>query len=90
MVSGDLVLGGLFPPCATDEMLCLEERVAENGRVRGHCDELFSGHRLPDLVQERAVVDPQCRCNALAQTVPVLSIVSATKFNVRERRTLLS
>lgn len=53
----DLVVRDLLPLGAADEMLRHQQRVAENGRVRDHADELLRGHRFPELVEERAVVD---------------------------------
>jgi len=57
VVANDLVIRDLLPLSAADEVLGLEERVAEHVRVGNHGYEFLSGHRLPDLVEEGTVVD---------------------------------
>ena len=57
VVANDLVIRDLLPFGATDEVLGLEERVAEHRFVGNHGDEFLSRHRLPNLVEEGTVVD---------------------------------
>jgi hypothetical protein len=77
VVADDLVVRDLLPLGAADEVLGHEGGVAEDLGVRGHLDELVCGHGLPDLVEERAVVDAEGRGNALGQACPVLGVVGA-------------
>lgn len=53
----DLGVRDLLPLGAADEVLRLEQRVAEDGGRGDHGDVLFGRHRLPELVQEGAVVN---------------------------------
>lgn len=53
----DLVVRDPLPLGAADEVLRHQQWVAENSRVRDHADELVRGHRLPELVEERAVIN---------------------------------
>ena len=57
VVANDLGIRDLLPLSAADEVLGLEERVAEHGRVGNHGYEFLSRHCLPDLVEEGTVVD---------------------------------
>lgn len=57
VVANDLVIRDLLPLSAADEVLGLEERVAEHVRVGNHGYEFLGRHRLPDLVEEGTVVD---------------------------------
>lgn len=76
VVSGDLGIRDLLPLGAANEMLCLEEWVAEDVWVGGHLDKVFSRHVLPELVEEGSVVDSQFRCDALGEPLPVLGVVA--------------
>ncbi len=58
MRADDLVVVGAFAPRAEpDKVLRFEERVAEEVGGGGHGDEFGTGHGLPELVEEGAVVD---------------------------------
>lgn len=57
VVPDDLRVRYLLPARAADEVLRLEQRVAEDRLVADHGDELLGRHGLPDLVEEGAVVD---------------------------------
>jgi hypothetical protein len=80
VVADDLVVGNLLPLGAPDEVLGHEGGVAEDFGVGGHFHELVGGHRLPDLVEEGAVVDAEGGGNALGQTGPVFGVVGAGPF----------
>jgi hypothetical protein len=70
--ANDLSVRDLLPSGATDEVLSLEKRVTEDVRVRSHLDELFGRHGLPDLVEERTVIDDELGCNNSLESLPVL------------------
>lgn len=55
--SDDLVVGDLLPAASADEVLCLEQWIAEELGVGGHGDEFISRHGLPHFVEEGAVVN---------------------------------
>ena len=55
--TNDFVVRHLLPLGSTDEVLCLQQRIAQHVRIRRHLEELIRWHGLPHLVQERAVVD---------------------------------
>lgn len=57
VVADDLVVRDLLPLGAADEVLRPEERVAQHGVVGDHGKEVRRWHRLPDFVEEGAVVD---------------------------------
>ena len=80
VVADDLVVANLLPLGATDKVLRLQRRVAEDVGVRSHLDELIGRHSLPDLVQEGTVVDAEGRGNAFAEAVPVLAVVAVGPF----------
>nr|POE79761.1 hypothetical protein CFP56_07826 [Quercus suber] len=80
VVADDLVVRHLLPLGAADEVLRLQRRVAQHVRVRGHLHKLLGRHRLPDLVEEGAVVDAQRRRDALAQARPVFRVVAVRPF----------
>jgi hypothetical protein len=77
VVPDHLVLCRLLPSCAANEVLRLEEGVAQHRGVGGHGDKFIGGHGLPNLAQERTVIDPESRRDAFAETVPVLTDVSS-------------
>lgn len=77
--ANNLGVRDLLPSSATNEVLGLEERVTENVRVRCHLDELVGRHGLPDLVEERTVIDDELGRNDSLESLPVLRyIVSPT------------
>jgi hypothetical protein len=57
VVAHNLVVGDLLPPGPADEVLCLEEWVAQHGVVGDHLEVFIGWHGLPDLVEEGTVVD---------------------------------
>jgi hypothetical protein len=88
VVANDLVIRDLLPLGAADEVLGHEGGVAEDLGVRGHLDELVCGHGLPDLVEERAVVDAESRGDALGEAGPIFGVVGAGPFVDRGHATL--
>jgi hypothetical protein len=72
VVPDDFIFGDFLPARAADEVLGLEQRVAEDGGVGCHGYEFVGGHGFPDLVEEGAVVDTESGRDAFAETVPVL------------------
>jgi hypothetical protein len=66
MPPDDLVIRHLLPLRSTTEVLCLQGLVPEDSRIRSHRNKIFRWHGFPYLVEERAVVDAQGRCNDLA------------------------
>lgn len=57
MVSDGLCRGHQLPAAGGDEVLCLEELVAQERRARHEGNELLRRHALPESVQNRAIVD---------------------------------
>lgn len=52
VVARHLVVARPLPSGATDEVLCLQERVSEHRGAGGHGDKLLGRHGLPGLVEE--------------------------------------
>ena len=71
----------LLPRRQPDEMLRLEQRVAEEAGCGRHGDELFRGHFFPERVQERAVVDlPSAQVRHLAPTPPPFFFLLSAQY----------
>jgi len=76
MVTNNLVVRHLLPLGTTNEVLRLQKRVTQHVGVGCHCDKLCGRHGFPDLVKERAVVDPESGSNASLEFLPVLLFLS--------------
>jgi hypothetical protein len=74
VIADDLVVRDLLELGSTAEVLGHEPWVTEDFGVGDHRDEVICRHGLPDLVQERAVVDADGWSNNLSQAFPVLEV----------------
>ena len=56
--TGDAVLRRLLPAGHADEMLRLQQRIAQEMRVRRERDEVLGGHLFPNFAHDVAIVYP--------------------------------
>jgi hypothetical protein len=70
--SNDCVVRDLLPLGLADEMLGHESFVSEDERVRNHLEVIRCWHGLPDLSEERAVVDLERKSQPCALLIHVI------------------
>lgn len=74
LVANYHIFGLLLPTTLSNEVLCLKSRIAHKLRVRGHSDEVFRWHVLPELVQDGSVVDLAKSYNGQSKSITVDAI----------------
>ena len=72
VVTNNLGVGDLLPPCLTKQMLGLDGFVTEEAGVGDHGHVVVSRHVVPSSQTDLGVVHRQSWSNDAAETVPVL------------------
>lgn len=72
VVTDNLGIGDLLPPCLTKQMLGLDGFVTQESGVGDHGHVIISGHVVPSFQTDLGIVDRQSWGDDAAQAIPVL------------------